>query len=318
MKKMSCSALLFFLCLFLIPIATSAQGLIIVLIDDNGGGNDICTGRGLIELDGEFNAQINIPRVFVTNLSGSTHTSIYNLPEGTPPMFLEFKYEETIVNIPITLFEEVHHTYNYGNPNYTYFRSTNSSFIFNFADLCGTRGGSISGFGSGSIPIDYTWRLVDELGNNYPIDDYSQPTEIFSCEAFSATCHNCSHLICDSFANKSSIITQKKCVKCFGDDILFNRYLNNGDHKNTAPSLASISPNPFNGELQLEYQMETAGNININIFNAQGQIMAQLMDQAEVGVFQKTIDTSQWSNGIYYFKIQSNHKSEAFRLIKAE
>jgi len=312
---MSCSALLFFFCLFLIPIATSAQGLIIVLIDDNGGGNGICSGRDLIDLDNDFNAQINIPKVFVTNLSGSAYTSIYNLPEGTPPMFLEFKYEETIINIPITFFEEVPYTFNYGNPSYTYFRSIPSSFIFNFADLCGVRGGdSTSGYGS--IPINYTWRLVDELGNNYPIDDYSQPTEIFSCEAFSATCHNCSHLICDSFANKLSIITQKKCVKCLDDDILYNRYINNGDHKNIAPSLATISPNPFNGVLQLEYQMETAGNININIFNAQGQIVAQLMDQAEVGVFQKTIDTSQWSNGIYYFKIQSNHKSEAFRLIK--
>jgi len=316
MTKTNFPAMFFVLFLFMFPVYSSAQGLIIVLIDDNGGGNGVCAGEDNIDLDEAFMGYVKVPKIFVTNLSDLSEPGIYTLPAGTTPMFLEFDFHQTIVQLPLTHFKQDPFNGNKGNSNYTYFHSIHSLMPFNFEDFC-TSGKAGTGL------IEYTWRLVDASGNDYPIHDYSQPSEIFSCEAFVATCNDCSHTsslaVCKKTPPIQSIIVEvEACVSCPEGDNFHSQYGNNGDRKNGSLSTASISPNPFNEELQLVYPMETEGKINMSIFNAQGQIVAQMTDHTEIGIFRKTIDTSQWSNGIYYCKIQSNHKSEVLRLIKAE
>ncbi|MEM9823137.1 MAG: T9SS type A sorting domain-containing protein [Bacteroidota bacterium] len=320
MKKMSFIQFIFTICCLFTTTLGMAQGLIVAVTDGHGGGTGDCIGRIMLNLDDESNATIYAPRLVLTNLVQINGISnVYTLPSGTPPMFWELTYDgTTITSSAIDIFSP--HTPQGANPAYDYYLSRKDSLTLNFDHICSSdRQGSVV---IGQVQLEYTWRLVDASGNDYPIALYSQPTDVFSCEAFPETCGHCTRSRCTSDPIEVLVDTTLACVECLSSNNAFDR----DDKKDTEAAIQQfdvastilLSPNPFQEELRLEYQVIRGNQLNIRIFNAQGQQIARFERQEQEGRIRQVIDTSNWSHGVYFFKIESPQQSRVLKLIKTK
>lgn len=69
---------------------------------------------------------------------------------------------------------------------------------------------------------------------------------------------------------------------------------------------ARIFPNPTgNGLVTLEYKLEELGEVNIQLYNSSGILLAEVFDSKQgKGVHQINYDLSQYQGGTYYFTLQ--------------
>lgn len=77
--------------------------------------------------------------------------------------------------------------------------------------------------------------------------------------------------------------------------------------------VVSISPNPVNDLLQLNFQMKDEAKLEISIFNLQGQVVHTSSVNASNGLI-KNIETNSLSNGLYFLQLKS--KSGETRTLK--
>lgn len=304
MKKVNLIPFLFGLCLLFTSTMAIAQGYLPLEADD---GNP-CGGCP-IPADHRY---FMIPNVHVANLNnfntGPSPLGTYSLPLNAEKMFLEFSGLGTTLMFPVsefTLWDE----YN----GYEIFRSiSQGSFAVYYYEFCDHK--------VGTIESEFTWRIVNASGDDYPIQEpfYSNPDGIYSCHVFDATCHQCNPN-CEPKALNISI-SYPISVNCDAVGTLelpgLNKHVGNGSAINF--NQLSSFPNPIDDRLNLEYSTEQTTNVNLTIFNTQGQIMVNSNKEEEAGFHQKTFDTSAWPNGIYYGKIEFDGRSEVIKVIKLD
>ncbi len=70
-------------------------------------------------------------------------------------------------------------------------------------------------------------------------------------------------------------------------------------------------PNPFNPSTTISYQLNQSGKININIFDLNGKLIDELVnDFKEMGNYSINWNGSNLANGVYIVKLQSNEFTE--------
>ena len=81
-------------------------------------------------------------------------------------------------------------------------------------------------------------------------------------------------------------------------------------------SLKQNYPNPFNPITTIEYELTIAGEIQLIVYNVLGQEIVRLVDgMKSAGKHIVIWDASQYSSGIYFYRMESENFSETRKLI---
>jgi len=84
----------------------------------------------------------------------------------------------------------------------------------------------------------------------------------------------------------------------------------------TLTELCSNYPNPFNAATQFSYSLAEAGKVKLTIHNLRGQLVETVVDgHQEAGEHQVIWDASDYSSGVYFYKLQAGDYSETRRMI---
>ena len=83
----------------------------------------------------------------------------------------------------------------------------------------------------------------------------------------------------------------------------------------------SNSPNPFTAETRIDYSVNTAGKVSIDIFNVNGQVIKHLVNEkllpGDYSVVWDATNTNgnKVESGFYFYKISSRGKSQTEKMI---
>jgi WD40 repeat protein len=82
------------------------------------------------------------------------------------------------------------------------------------------------------------------------------------------------------------------------------------------PEYSTLTPNPANDSVLLDFNIPTISDININIIDNTGNnLKTIIIPNAEEGRQKINVDVSDLSNGNYFFNVQSNNYHITFKLI---
>jgi hypothetical protein len=91
------------------------------------------------------------------------------------------------------------------------------------------------------------------------------------------------------------------------DDLTFGPATGVQGSSTIIPAVFALSqnyPNPFNPSTKITYQIPTDGMVRLEIYNILGKTMATLVnEQKPAGKFAVTFDGSQFTSGIYFYRI---------------
>ncbi len=80
--------------------------------------------------------------------------------------------------------------------------------------------------------------------------------------------------------------------------------------------LAQNYPNPFNPETIIDFQIVTPGQVNLAVYNLQGQLVRTLVNgEMASGTHQVRFDASALASGVYVYRLTSNNMSQAKKMI---
>jgi len=80
--------------------------------------------------------------------------------------------------------------------------------------------------------------------------------------------------------------------------------------------LYSNYPNPFNATTQFSYSLAEAGKVKLTIHNLRGQLVETIVDNhQEAGEHQVIWDASEYSSGVYFYKLTAGDYTEMRRMI---
>ncbi len=69
-------------------------------------------------------------------------------------------------------------------------------------------------------------------------------------------------------------------------------------------------PNPFNANTNIEYSLSGPANVQLTVYNILGQEIAILIDKFQNGgEYSVSFDTSDYTSGIYYYRLQTGDRS---------
>jgi len=81
-------------------------------------------------------------------------------------------------------------------------------------------------------------------------------------------------------------------------------------------SLKQNYPNPFNPVTQIAYEIASAGNVSLDIFDIRGGKIKSLVNEAQIeGVYSYTFDASDFASGVYFYSLTSNGSSQTRKLV---
>ena len=78
----------------------------------------------------------------------------------------------------------------------------------------------------------------------------------------------------------------------------------------------TISPNPSSDNFTLDYILEKAGSVKINLINITGQLIYSEEIDANFGLNKKQISFLENANGIYYLQIITNENIVTKKIVK--
>lgn len=77
-------------------------------------------------------------------------------------------------------------------------------------------------------------------------------------------------------------------------------------------SLKSAYPNPFSGSTTIEYSLDAAGPVSIQVYNLLGQQVATLVDEVQgAGAHRATLDARDLAAGVYVYRIIAGDKTDS-------
>ncbi|MFH2048798.1 MAG: T9SS type A sorting domain-containing protein, partial [bacterium] len=74
-------------------------------------------------------------------------------------------------------------------------------------------------------------------------------------------------------------------------------------------------PNPFNPTTTVSFDIATAVNYSLTVYNITGQEIAKYSDFANAGVVEVEVDGSNWASGIYFYKLNAGDFSETLKMV---
>ncbi|MFO7896816.1 MAG: T9SS type A sorting domain-containing protein, partial [Candidatus Cloacimonadales bacterium] len=107
-------------------------------------------------------------------------------------------------------------------------------------------------------------------------------------------------------------------------DIDFEDVINNSDNNAVAPVLGTLAqnyPNPFNPTTTISYDLQTAGDVTLEVYNTKGQLINTLVDESQTAGTHSVVwdGTStrgdELSSGVYFYKIKSGKFTSTKKMI---
>lgn len=75
-------------------------------------------------------------------------------------------------------------------------------------------------------------------------------------------------------------------------------------------------PNPFNQSTLISYFLENAGQVNLSVYAADGQLVSKLIDNRQSrGEHQITFNAEKLTDGIYYYRLETDGNSEVKKMV---
>lgn len=82
-----------------------------------------------------------------------------------------------------------------------------------------------------------------------------------------------------------------------------------------SPLLYQNYPNPFNASTTIEFDIETPGDTRLEVYNLMGQKVATLIDDyLESGPKTVAWDASEFSSGVYFYKLNTGNEAITRRM----
>ena len=67
-------------------------------------------------------------------------------------------------------------------------------------------------------------------------------------------------------------------------------------------------PNPFNPSTTIQFDLKETSIVTLNIYNSLGELAAELVNETmSAGHYSRTLDASNLSSGIYYYRLKANN-----------
>lgn len=239
----------------------------------------------------------------------------YVLPSGAPDMYVKFEMGTISETQQVSVFNPTGTLTCLIGGSYDLFKA-NLSFTFNSNEVCFAKG-------SGGA-VNYTVSIItyDQYGSEipYPICDYSNSNDIFSCAVFTATAPFCNtRSICNSGNINSA--SSNAGVDCNGGTC--GALLKNGgnqhdsNHHYISESKLRVNPNPFNDELTIQFAIAEEDIIKgIQLIDINGRTLRTIDIRQLTQNTQLTINTSELQSGVYFISLQTDRKLINNRLIK--
>ena len=80
--------------------------------------------------------------------------------------------------------------------------------------------------------------------------------------------------------------------------------------------LSQNFPNPFNPITQINYEIQSADRVTMDLFDIRGVKVKELVDEYKpAGSYNFTLDGSKLSSGVYFYKMKSNGISKTRKLV---
>lgn len=113
----------------------------------------------------------------------------------------------------------------------------------------------------------------------------------------------------------------------WSDDLLYSAYINDvpvsiADDLENIPTQLSLSqnfPNPFNPITSIRYVVNHSSEVKIIVYDMLGRVVREILNEYKpVGTYEIKFDGTQYSSGIYYYRLVNNKVSitKKFVLIK--
>jgi len=84
----------------------------------------------------------------------------------------------------------------------------------------------------------------------------------------------------------------------------------------SAFTLKQNYPNPFNPITQIQYEMKSAGQVNMELFDIRGaKVRTLINEQKPAGSYEFTFDGSQLSSGVYFYSMTANEITKTRKLV---
>ncbi|RCK77343.1 MAG: alkaline phosphatase-like protein [Ignavibacteriae bacterium] len=181
--------------------------------------------------------------------------------------------------------------------------------------------------GNNSILLE--WETVSEINNygfyvekfNKQVNDYITIEESFQPGAgYSLQPQKYSWL--DENVNEISPIYRLKQIDNDGLVTYYGPIMLNPNsvrESNKIPQKYELSqnyPNPFNPKTTINFSLPNSGFVKLSIINILGQEVATLVnDQMEAGTYSVDFDASQFTSGVYFYKIIANNFVDVKKMI---
>ena len=82
-------------------------------------------------------------------------------------------------------------------------------------------------------------------------------------------------------------------------------------------SLSTVQPNPFSGQTEISFSLENEAIVSLEVFNYMGQKVASLLDKVILSGNQTQLfNGDKLSNGVYFYRLTIDDKSEVKKIIK--
>ena len=162
------------------------------------------------------------------------------------------------------------------------FKNSNAKLIGNFDKEFITNENIILSYSSQNIPFINETKIIIE-NNNIDIEDLNI-------------------VVSDENGNSMHLVRSENGDIYSNGNIKFN--------------LGNTYPNPFNPSTEINYSLPMDGNISLNAYNIQGQQVADIFNGFQFQGNHSIIwDASQFTSGIYFIKLVSDHHSATTQTI---
>jgi hypothetical protein len=80
--------------------------------------------------------------------------------------------------------------------------------------------------------------------------------------------------------------------------------------------IETIWPNPFTDQFSILFKVEVGHSIHFQCFNALGQMLENFDTYYDMGLYERSVNLSDQSRGIYFYRITSGCGSETYKMMR--
>ncbi len=285
----------------------------------------------------------------ITNLDYNPLTNDPVLPSGVEPIYLLFSIGSQDIMVPVNDFESNEESY--AGASVPVFIS-HVTIPIDIGNVCNLNDDGVSNEDgesnddgvsinqqTGCTEVSYEMSVVTENEAPYPFELYNGPSDIFSCYFFCGSCpippyddeggttNTPPFCMAPETTGPWTGIFIPPCNSCEDIDAEINNESNFSNNQqgleidvlrsNNAINL-SISPNPFNNVVSINFEAKQEEFVTLVVFDISGKMVYNSEINASKGFNQLELITGKWSPGIYYGQIRSAQRTEFFKMIKSE